>query len=90
MSRSPLTTCGGGVTLPELVTETIEIDGVMVTDGEMELTQTPANNSLLLFLNGVLLAEGLANDYILSGLTVIFPPGRIFDGDRITARYTGS
>lgn len=88
MSRSPLTTCGGG-TLQEYTIETWVVDEVMQVSEEVTLSQVPFDNSLLVFLNGLLLQAGELNDYTLIGLTLEFANGSIFPGDTITARYVG-
>lgn len=89
MNRSPMTTCGGG-TLQESITETWQVDATIATTRQVTLSQTPFSDSLLVFLNGILLIEGLSSDYIRSGLTLTFAVGSLFESDQIVAHYTGS
>lgn len=87
MNRGPLTTCGSKA-LQEYTIETWIVDEAIQASKEVTLAQTPPDNSLLVFLNGLLLQVGATNDYTLAGLTLEFTDDSLFPGDIITARYT--
>lgn len=54
--------------------------------GDFTLSNTPLTNSVQVFLNGLLQAEGTGKDYILSGTTVTFATAPI-SGDIVLVHY---
>ena len=88
MTRGPLTTCGGGGIAEALtiVTDVFEVDVALVISRQITASQTIVGGELV-FLNGLLLAQGSSNDYTRSGNTMTFPPNYIEIGDRITLKY---
>ncbi|MCS7054463.1 MAG: hypothetical protein NZM09_12140 [Ignavibacterium sp.] len=60
-----------------------EIDG---SNTEFSLVNTPLNDKLMLFRNGILLVPGQGNDYSISGNTIIFRYAPQ-DGDNLFACY---
>ena len=88
MARCPMTTCcGGGIAEAlTLITDTFEVDAALVISRQVTASQTIIGGELV-FLNGLLLTQGVGNDYTRSGNTMTFPTNYIEVGDRITLKY---
>jgi hypothetical protein len=83
-----MTTCCGGAIAEALtlVTDVFEVDAALVINHQVTASHTIVGGELV-FLNGLLLAQGITNDYTRSGNTITFPTNYIQIGDRITLKY---
>ena len=74
---------------PTRTTERFELTNTDVTNGYIDITNTPAaNEHLFVYLNGLLLDESSSGDFTINDKRITFTSGVIEAGDKVIVKYS--
>jgi len=78
-----------GSAIPTRITERFDIANIDVTNGYIDILNTPASNEhLFVYLNGMLLDEDASGDFTISTNRITFSAGVIEANDKIIVKYS--